>query len=181
MAHLDDGKYRAKATQWGLAKAGTGTPQVCVLFDLLDLPGQSITFYGSLTDASYERTVEGMRACGWQGIDLSDLAGLDTNEVQIVVKNEEYPEGSGKWSTKVKWINSLGGLAMTAPIVGDDLRAFAAQMRGKIAALDPSKAKQQRTAQTARAAVPQRQPQPPPRAVPDNFAPPPDGDDSLPF
>jgi hypothetical protein len=138
--NIDNGKYRAKALSAAVTQAKTGNKQIAIQFELLDHPGRSITYYKALSDACLQYAIDALRACGWQGCDLTDLSGLDS-EVVIVVKNEEYPEGSGKWTAKVQFVNAAN-VALQGALAGDDLASFAAQMKAKILALDPSRAKQ---------------------------------------
>lgn len=160
---IDEGKHRAKATSWAIGKAQTGNYQIGIEFDLLDLPGHAITYYGSFSDKAYEFTIKAMRACGWQGADLAVLEGLDANEVVLVVEHEEY---NGKVQAKVKWVNSQGGLAMANALQGDELAAFAASMRGKILAADPGAARRQASPSRSNgAAKPASAPQKPPQGV----------------
>lgn len=149
---IEPGRYRAKAHEWGIGAAGTGTKQVCVEFDLLDTPGQTISWYGYFSEKALARTVESLRHMGWQGSDLSDLAehggALDTNEVILVVEHEQDKDEAGNLvfdeaqqpvvRARVRWVNGLGGIAMKNQLAGDDLKAFGAAMRGKILALDPN-------------------------------------------
>lgn len=143
---IPEGKFRAKAVDWGFGEAGTGTFQIGVLMEITNGPeGQppdQINWYGFLTEKALPVTVKALGALGWKGIDLTELenrgGGLDTNEVEIVVEHEEY---DGKLRAKVKWINSGGGLGMSKRVEGDSLKAFAAKMRASIVAADPSRAK----------------------------------------
>ena len=185
MTILNQGKHRAKASDWGIGKAGTGTVQLGVEFDLLDLPGQSIGWYGYMTDKALKDTVKALRAMGWQGSDLSELAdrggALDANEVTLVVEHEQETDeqGTGKideqgqplMRARVRWVNSAGGVAMKNPLMGDDLKAFAATMRGKILALDPNSAAKRAGSGAKPAPRPapqsQSQPQGDPRPDPD--------------
>lgn len=169
--------YDAKAREWGLGEAGSGTPQVAVFFEILtpDATHQGLTWYGSLTDNAFERTIESLRHCGWKGTDLEEIAAgkgdLNANVVSLTVEDEEYPAGSGQWRTKVQWVNRRGGLAIKAPLAGDKLRAFSAQMKGKIAALDAAKGTRPAAAsKPANGGPPTGQPEPPPIT-----------DDQLPF
>lgn len=141
---MNDGKYRAKARTWGLGESSKGTPEVAVEFVLSDpaMEGASITWHGYLTDAAFDRTVESLRHCGWTGDDLSDLAGLDAHEVDLVVVNEEY---EGKVHPKVKWVNKAGGLALKTPMTPEKAKAFAASMRDRIRAADAAKGKKSQT------------------------------------
>lgn len=166
---LNNGKYRARATEWDLAEAGTGSPQVAVGFELLDdgYVGRRITWYGYWSDAALEITVKALRACGWKGNDLLELSGLDANEVDLVIENEEY---EGQWTPRVKFVNVPGGLAIKAPMSDDKRKAFAAQMRQKIAGLDAmenqgkpaAKPAASKPAGRSRAPAGDRRPEPPP-------------------
>ena len=152
---IEAGTHQARANSWALGKASTGTVQVAVEFGLSD--GRSITWFGPLTEKALEHTVKGLRACGWEGADISELAvptcGLDKNEVELVVEVEEY---NGETRAKVRWVNAVGGgLRMAATLEGGELAAFAAKLKGRILGLDPSSA-------ARRAAGPARPPEPPP-------------------
>lgn len=135
---LAAGTYRARPVRAALGVTGTGKEQIGVLFDLVDPPGERITWYGYFTEGTFDRTIESLRAIGWSGTDLAEFQGdivpqgFD-REVELVVKQEEY---NGKVSAKVAFINSGGGLAMKDVLAPDAARVFAAQMKGRIAALD---------------------------------------------
>lgn len=174
--------YKAKAVSWALGEAGTGTPQVAVEFEILnpDAPAEDrrLTWYGYLSDATFDRTIESLRHCGWTGDDLSEIAegrgGLDANEVSLTVEDEEY---QGQLHAKVQWVNRGGGLAVKSPIVGDRAKAFAAQVRDRIRALDAGQGR--RAAPNGGARTP-----PPPGAPPPGAPPPPrptDVSDDIPF
>jgi len=152
---LQDGTYRAKARTWALAESSKGTPEAAVEFVIIapaDFAGQSITWHGYLSEAAFARSVESLRHCGWKGDDLSDLAGLDANEVDIVIANEEY---EGETHAKVRWVNKAGGLAVKSPMTPDKAKAFAAAMKGQVRAVDISKgAKPSTNGQQKRAEAP---------------------------
>lgn len=164
---IDAGKHRARAREWAFGKAGTGTYQIGVLFDLLDLPGETIQWFGSFTEKSEKHTLKGLRAMGWQGSDLTELdcnmGGLEQLEVVLVVEHEEY---NGETRSKVRWVNPAGGVGMANPLDQGGLKSFAATMRARIVALDPASAK---------AKAP---PKPPVRRAPE---PPPHDDSDQPF
>lgn len=132
------GTYAARAKTWALAETSKGDPQVAVEFALLDPEAEmkSLAWYGYFTENTEARTIEALRTMGWAGDDLSDLQGLDANEVSIVVEEEEY---QGKIQTKVRWVNKAGGLNVKAPLSGDKAKAFATMMRDRIRALDAAK------------------------------------------
>jgi hypothetical protein len=162
--------YKAKAAEWALGETASGKEQVAVAFNILtpDAQENRLTWYGYFSDGAVDRTLESLRICGWQGDDLTDLTGLDANEVELVVEDEEYPEGSGKWRAKVQWVNRSGGLALKAPLAGDKAKAFAASMRERIRALDAANGK--RVSNGAPKQSPSmRAPEPPPLTDADNL------------
>ena len=137
MSIVPKGKYRARAREWVLTEIGEkGTPAVAVEFVFSDESLGSIRWDGWLSDAAFDRTIESLRHCGWTGDDLSDLDGLDANEVELVVEDDDY---NGKTYSKVKWVNRAGSLAHKSPLTGDKAKFFAKQMQARIRALDASK------------------------------------------
>ena len=171
------GQKRAKAIRWAIGEAKTGTRQVGVEFELLDVEGcPHMTWYGFFTDKALATTVKALRACGWEGCDLEQLDGLDRNEVQLVIEPET--DDAGQRRARIRWVNSAGGLAMGTALAGNDLKGFAAKMRGAILALDPSNASRYAANKPApKPASGQRQAQNGPAAP----EPPPVGDDDMPF
>lgn len=134
--NLANGMYRARATSGVLGETSTGKEQMVVDFELLDagFEGQHLTWFGFFTEKTLESTIKGLRACGWTGDDLMDLAGIDTNEVSLVVENETY---EGKTRARVRWVNPINtGLSVKAPLPEDKAKAFAAKMRGQIRAME---------------------------------------------
>jgi hypothetical protein len=99
-------KYRARAQvdHSQLGESSKGTPRVEVAFNFLDEHGEGIVYMGYLTKGSIERTVKDLRTMGWKGNDPGDLSGIDANEVELVVDDEEY---NGKRYDKVKWVNPI--------------------------------------------------------------------------
>ena len=160
MAGTNKRFYKAKAKQWALAESSTGKEQVAVLFEILtpDAAEKHLTWYGFFTEATADRTIESLRYCGWQGDDLLDLTGLDTNEVELVVEDEEY---EGKINVRVQWINRVAALSLKVPLTGDKAKAFAAAMKGKIRALDAAGGKRT-PSKPASSSAPAGPPEPPP-------------------
>lgn len=127
---IPKGRYRARSLQaeFGFSP-NKGTEQVVVEFELLDdqWRGERVTWIGYFTEKTTERTMEALRFCGWSGDDVTDLVGLGTSEVSLVIDHEEY---DGKLQAKVQWVNKGGAFAMKAPMSPDQKKAFAAKMRG---------------------------------------------------
>ncbi len=152
---LPKGKHRARARDWSIGEAGTGTKQIGVDFDLLDRPGECQPWYGYFTEKALDSTMKALRAMGWTGYDLSELAdrggGLDTNEVILVVDHESETDRSGQpmvddqgevlMRARTRWVNPVGWVAMKKTLEGGDLRSFAAEMKARILQLDPAAAK----------------------------------------
>src|SRR5262245_48948220 len=86
--------YRARALHSALGRARNGREQIAVEFQILDegFESERITWYGYFGDEGRgtrtptQITVEALRNCGWVGDDLSDLSGIDANEVALVVE-----------------------------------------------------------------------------------------------
>lgn len=130
---LANGNYLARAVSAQLGMTKSGKEQVAVTFRLkMDL-SKTITWYGYFTDKTTERTIESLRFCGWIGVDLTDLSGIDREEVELVIANEEY---EGKTSPRVQWVNRVGGMMLSAPLQPDAAKAFAARMKGAVLAYD---------------------------------------------
>lgn len=164
---IDAGTYKARATgpqDVVFGRAQSGNVQVAVLFDLIDASGapsgERISWLGTFAPGkATEIAIRALRACGWQGVDLADMTGVDSNVVELVVEIEQ--SDSGRSYPRVRWINtpSSGRVQMREPLRGAELRAFAAELRGVIAGLDggraPSRAAQPRaTTTTTRNAAP---------------------------
>lgn len=191
MAGTNKRFYPARARNWTLGLSSNHKEQVAVELVLPEgsSDGESLTWYGYFTDATFDRTVESLRYMGWEGTDLSDgLPGLDAKEVSITVEDEEY---EGKVTAKVQWINKPGGVAVKTPLVGDEAKAFGAAMKDRIRALDAAKGtKPAQQARPAAAAAPRPTPATgsrsaprsgafDPREIPPPSAPPPESEDGF--
>ncbi len=154
---IPNGRYAARAKEWGLAETSKGSTQVAVLFQLLaeEMNGQTITWYGHFTDKTFAKTVEALRHCGFTSTDLAELesptCGLDANEVSVVIEHEakqnadgtaaEYEDGSPVMMPRVRWVNAAGGagLSIKTPLTGDKAKAFGAEMKARLMALELGK------------------------------------------
>lgn len=137
------GEHGARAKKWGFKKNKKGDEEIWVLFTLD--AGEDVFWRGNFSEKGLKHTVKALRAMGWKGDDLSNLAGLDTNHVDLVLEEREW---NGEVKTEVKWVNSAGGgMHVSASMPGESLASFAAEMKGRIQALD----KEQAAAKAARA------------------------------
>jgi hypothetical protein len=162
---IPEGTYRARGVSAQLGFTSTGKEQVAIGFTILTpgFEGQHLPYYGTFGEKALEITTKALRACGWQGLDLSDLTGIDANEVNLVVAHEEY---NGVTTAKVKWVNDGTAGLMKNVMADTEKRAFAARMRGAIAGLGagapaPKAAAPRPAAPTAHRPAP-RPPEPPP-------------------
>lgn len=131
---INAGRYRARATEAALGLTRKGGEQVAVALSIIDgeCAGESLTWFGFFSEKTADRTIESLRTLGWVGDDLSDLTGVDSNEVEIVVEHEEY---EGRSQVRVKWINRSGAaLGLKERMDPGAAKAFAAQMRGAVIA-----------------------------------------------
>lgn len=127
-------KYcKGRAQEWAYGRTSQGHTQIAVAFAILDgeHAGRTLTWFGHFTEKTVDRTLDSLRHCGWDGDDPSDLTGLDRNEVQLVIDDEEY---NGQTRTKIQFVNRLGGLALKDQLSPDEVRAFAARLRGRAVA-----------------------------------------------
>lgn len=127
--------YTAQASDGFLAYIKQGSEQVVrVKFRIIGGPcnDQSVEWTGFFGDSSFERTIQSLRYCGWQGNDVSDLTGIDRNEVEIVVENYTHKD---KTYARVKYVNRIGG---GARMPTDDARDFADSIMERIEALTPA-------------------------------------------
>ena len=126
---IEAGKHRARALHAELGLTKNGFEQIGIEFELLDLPGQRISYYGVFTGGAQEWTIKAMRTAGFRGTDITDMSSLtgETPEVLLVVEHEKYER---RVRAKVKFVNTMGGVSMKDPLSGDRAKAFAAKMKG---------------------------------------------------
>ena len=132
------GNYIGTPVSAALGYTQGGKEQIAVLFELLEPAGERLTWYGYFTEKTFDRTIESLRACGWTGSALDEFAGEAMpagfdHQVELVVKHEEY---NGKTLARIAFVNTVGaGVALKSAMDGAQARAFAAKMKGRIAAL----------------------------------------------
>lgn len=131
---ISAGRHKARAVEAVLGRTGEGRPQVAVGFQIIDgeYAGELITWYGYFTEKTQETTLKALRTCGWSTDSLANLAGVTDNEVSVVVEHEKNDQG--ETIAKVRWVNSIGGIAMKNRMSAAEANAFAAQMMGVVLA-----------------------------------------------
>lgn len=137
---IEPGTYRARAVgpeEVRFGMSNSGNEQVSVLFELIDesVAGQRMTWFGSFaSDKATEITIKALRNCGWDGVDMMDMTGINTGEVDLVVVCEADEQGTNR--TKIKWVNKPGDgrVDFKNPMSDGQRVAFAQRMKGRLLA-----------------------------------------------
>ena len=79
--------------------------------------------------STLEFVIERLRACGWKGDDISNLAGVDANEIDIEVSVEEY---QGKQRNKYNIMTGGGRFSVSRPVDPKMFNAKFAALRGAV-------------------------------------------------
>jgi hypothetical protein len=159
---IPEGRYKARGVEGVLARTSSGREQLAVLIEITDgeYAGHQYTWYAHFTDKTIERDFESLRHLGWETDDLTDLRGIDANEVSITIEHETDQHGEAR--ARIRWINKPGGIAIKDRMDDGAAKAFAQRMRGYAAASRqrdgaPQQQRQQQSA-PSRQTVPGRQP-----------------------
>src|ERR1700745_2665809 len=132
------GRYRAvsvpfvtdngtESVQFGTTK--TGTDQVLVNFEITQGPemGHRVPWFGFFTDKTTKRTLQSLRAIGFNGDDLNAIVSQALDyEVDITVEHNTY---EGKTTARVGFVGGGGGASLANQMDGKSRARFAAQMK----------------------------------------------------
>jgi hypothetical protein len=135
-----------------LGRASTGTEQVGGTFEITEgeRAGERKLWIGFLSDAAIDRTFEALCNCGWATPDFQDaFKQFHLNEVELLLRDEAQKDGT--LIERVAFVNQIGRgrFVMKDQMNENEVRAFAARVKGKAVALQQSRAVQPRP-QTAR-------------------------------
>ena len=189
MTLIPEGTWRARGVTAELGYTSQDNEQIGVELEFMpdqhdDVDGRRTTWYASFSEKAEAHTLKALRVLGWSGDDLSDLTGIDANEVDAVVIHEEDLEGAIR--SRVRFINPLGsgGVAMKVKMSEDQARAFAERMKGRVLAMakaaPPTAAGAKPAAKPAAGAKPAAKLAPKPASKNAKAVQPPEGDD-VPF
>lgn len=129
------GEYVARATpasEWGESSRGKEECRIKFRIEEGEHKGETITaFQYASTEANAAITIKSLRICGctFPGDDITDLSGIDANQVRIVVVEDEW---EGTVRMKVKYINPLDGVDFGKPMEGGKRTSFAQRMKGAV-------------------------------------------------
>lgn len=114
-----------RAVEWTLSKTSNGNDQIVVTFNTDK--GRKLWF-GSLTEAAADYTLEGLENCGWDGRSISRLDGMGSLDVELVLDVEEY---EGKLRERVRFVNKMR--AARDPLDETGVAALEKRLAGKLA------------------------------------------------
>jgi hypothetical protein len=136
---LTEGKHTARVTDLAWQNSQGGTTYLTLRFTATqgDCVNETATKNMFFSEKALKRTVEDLRALGWQGDDPATITVEDLpNEVGIEVEHETFTgrDGEDRLTARVKWINALNALKGNAE--QSAVAAFGAQLKARIRALD---------------------------------------------
>ena len=144
---IQPGRYMGTVTSSCLGRAGNGTEQIAIGFDVhLGVDQQSVpmTWYGFFTDRAWETTEKALRALGWDPAEhdyqLDALNPHDPYETplkgaqaQLVLEHED--DGEHGQRIRIRWVNSVGGgLVVKERMEAGEATAFSQNLRAKLIA-----------------------------------------------
>lgn len=120
------GRALAGSEQYGTTKQGTEQLAIDIAIPSVNM---TLTTFLYFTKAAAPYALERLRACGWKGSDLANLAGIEANEIDVQLRYETY---DGKESLKCDIAIGGGRVKLDAPMSEAQKRAFAARMKAVI-------------------------------------------------
>ena len=144
---IQPGRYLGTVTSSCLGRAGNGTEQLAIGFDVhLGVEQQSVpmTWYGFFTDRAWETTEKALRALGWDPTEhdyqLDALNPQDPYETpirgaqaQLVLEHED--DGEGGQRIRIRWVNSVnGGLVVKERMDPGAAAEFSQTLRSRLLA-----------------------------------------------
>lgn len=134
-------------------QTSNGNDQIVIDLMLPDI-GEKVSTFLVFSEKSAKYSIERLRALGWSGNDLANLAGIDTKQVDVEVKYEMY---QGQEKMKVQILTG-GGVVLKDKLDDKGKKAFAAKYaamaKATPAASSSSTATPQRGAVQASAGAP---------------------------
>lgn len=147
---INPGTHRGRGIA-GTEQYGTtsnGNDQIVLDLDLFDI-GEKVSTFLVFSDRSAPYCIERLRALGWKGNDLSNLTGIDANEVSVEVKYETY---QGEEKMKVQILTG-GGVVLKDKLDDKGKKAFASKYKA-LASVTSSSAAEKSRHRTEKAPMP---------------------------
>lgn len=125
---IPEGDYLARGAKprGELGETAKGSAYVRVVLKITegDYAGRLLTKDLYFTDKTWERSIKSLQAMGWKGEDISQVEGIDQNEVSITIEEKPQtdrdgairtdPQGNAIYRNEVAWINARGVQPMDA-------------------------------------------------------------------
>lgn len=127
------GRAIAGSEQYG--STSNGNDQIVININLLDL-GETVSTFLVFSDKAAPWSMKRLRALGWTGSDLTNLEGIDSQDVDVEVKYEEY---QGEMKMKVQ-IVAGGTVTLENQFDDKGKKAFAAKFASLAKSTTPAKA-----------------------------------------
>lgn len=139
---IKTGVYRARAidpikggyVEQAYGRTKNGIPELLLRMDVREL-GRVLTAPLYFSAEAAPGSVSRLRACGWQGEDLSDLTGVDAKEIELDVSYRVWSQadgGDGSLKLKVQILSGGGGGYGSAnPMTPREFAATVAALTGK--------------------------------------------------
>lgn len=142
-------KGRAIAGSERFGVSSNGTEQCSFSIDVPEL-GRSLSTVLSFSEAATPFALERLRACGWQDGDGTLFKNIAKNEINVIVKYEEW---QGQQKMKVEILTGNGGITFQNPMSQQQVSRLGAYLNGKAKAAPstngsarPAQAKKQEVA-----------------------------------
>jgi hypothetical protein len=137
MAEIKQGRFKGKyikgSAQFGLA-GDKDTPQLALDLTMKELGGASMTTFLFFSSGAAPYSFQRLWALGWKGKtpqDLSNLEGIDTNEVDVEIREETF---EGKTRFKCEILTGPGRVTIEKTIAPDAFAARVAALVGNAGA-----------------------------------------------
>lgn len=141
------GKYAGKVIESALSETQKGDPQVALYCELGGEgpeKGIKLTYYGYFTEKTEEHTLNALRAAGWTGNDMTELADWKKAvpqplDVELVIEQEDVVDEQNQATgtrPRIRWINPQGKIGVRTRMAPDKAAAFAQRMKGRLAKFD---------------------------------------------
>lgn len=177
------GRFRARAIGTALGMSRNNQLRIAIHLEIITPgpeEGTRVSYSGTFAQGkAFEIQVRNLRALGWAGTAVSELADLDENAVMDVLPTEvdirceadryiDEETGEERENTKVS-ISSGGGFAFETPVDRNQAMQFDAMFSNSIAAMNvkPARTDGKDAASASRAP----RPSPPAQARPSRYSP----------
>ena len=117
------GRGVAGSAQMGMTS--TGTDQVAIDLEIPAL-GRVLTTFLFFSDGAKPYSIDRLLALGWDGSDDPSFVGIDANEVDVVVKYEDY---KGEQKMKVEILTGGGKVTLKDTMTDSQKRSFMSSLK----------------------------------------------------